>query len=85
MLTLTQVKSYLNIDFADNDTVLQAMLDAAKMRAWSIIGHEVTDNPEVDNAIMADVASMYANRGEVVTFCDASTIVYRRYSDTPVL
>lgn len=38
VLTITEVKKYLNIDFNDNDEYLQTLLDAAKERASTIMG-----------------------------------------------
>ena len=84
MVTLENIKRNLNIDFADNDDYLQSLLYSAELKAWGIIG-EQTDTPEVDNAIMEDVASMYQSRGEKQTGSESSLYTYRRLSKRPML
>lgn len=83
MITLESVKTYLNIDFSDNDTLLQGYIDKVKDRAATIIGVEL-DTPELDGAMLEDVAHMYANRGESVTGSDTAFATYRRLSKRPM-
>jgi len=83
MITLAKVKEFLNIDFADNDVLLQTYIDRVKDRAATIIGAAL-DTPELDGAMLEDVAHMYANRGESVTGSDTAFATYRRLSKRPM-
>ena len=83
MITLESVKTYLNIDFADNDALLQTYIDSVRDRAQTIIGCSI-DTPELDGAMLEDVAHMYANRGESVTGSDTAFATYRRLSKRPM-
>lgn len=83
MITVENVKSYLNIDFSDNDDYLQLLLDAAQTRATSIIGVTL-DTSEVDNAILEDIATMYQSRGDSSTVNQSSIMTYRRLSTRPM-
>lgn len=83
MITVENIKSYLNIDFSDNDDYLQLLLDAAQTRATSIIGVTL-DNSEVDNAILEDIATMYQSRGDSSTVNQSSIMTYRRLSNRPM-
>lgn len=83
MITVENVKSYLNIDFTDNDDYLQLLLDAAQTRATSIIGVAL-DTSEVDNAILEDIATMYQSRGDSSTVNQSSIMTYRRLSTRPM-
>jgi malate synthase len=83
MITVENVKSYLNIDFTDNDDYLQLLLDAAQTRATSIIGVAL-DTSEVDNAILEDIATMYQSRGDASTVNQSSIMTYRRLSTRPM-
>ena len=83
MITLGSVKTYLNIDFSDNDTLLQGYIDKVKDRAHTIIGCSI-DTPELDGAMLEDVAHMYASRGESVTGSDTAFATYRRLSKRPM-
>ncbi len=62
MITLDDVKEALHIDFTDQDSYLQSLLDASKERASAIMGipqmitvvdelgnESVIDNPNFDN------------------------------------
>lgn len=103
MITLESVKTYLNIDFADNDALLQNYIDRVKYRASTVTGISQTviaidpttlvesiapnpdfDTPELDGAMLEDVAHMYANRGESVTGSDTAFATYRRLSKRPM-
>ena len=83
MITLAKVKEFLNIDFADNDVLLQTYIDRVKDRATTVIGIAL-DTPELDGAMLEDVAHMYANRGESVTGSDTAFATYRRLSKRPM-
>ena len=83
MINIEQVKSYLNIDFTDNDDYLQGLMDAVRSSATSIIG-ECLDNAEVDNAMLEDIATRYQNRGETTTVNQSSMMTYRRLSIKPM-
>ena len=73
----------LNIDFADNDALLQTYIDRVRDRAQTIIGCSI-DTPELDGAMLEDVAHMYANRGESVTGSATAFATYRRLSKRPM-
>ncbi len=83
MITLESVKTYLNIDFSDNDTLLQTYIDRVRERSRTIIGCLI-DTPELDGAMLEDVAHMYANRGESATGSDTAFATYRRLSKRPM-
>lgn len=83
MITVENVKIYLNIDFSDNDDYIQLLLDAAQTRATSIIGVTL-DTSEVDNAILEDIATMYQSRGDSSTVNQSSIMTYRRLSTRPM-
>ena len=83
MITLESVKTYLNIDFADNDALLQNYIERVIDRAQTIIGCYI-DTPELDGAMLEDVAHMYANRGESVTGSATAFATYRRLSKRPM-
>jgi len=83
MITLEKVKEFLNIDFSDQDALLESYIDRVKDRAHTIIGTEL-DTPELDGAMLEDVAHMYANRGESVTGSDTAFATYRRLSKRPM-
>ena len=83
MITLESVKTYLNIDFSDNDALLESYIDRVKDKAATVIGAEI-DTLELDGAMLEDVAHMYANRGESVTGSDTAFATYRRLSKRPM-
>ena len=103
MITLENVKTYLNIDFSDNDALLETYIERVKHRASTVTGISQTviaidpttlvesivpnpdfDTPELDGAMLEDVAHMYANRGESVTGSDTAFATYRRLSKRPM-
>lgn len=86
MATLEKVKEYLNIDFPDNDAYLGSLISAAEHRALSISGLEadILIAPEIENAIIEDVAAMYQGRGEDGSGSQRSIATYRRYSTRPM-
>ena len=83
MITLESVKNFLNIDFSDNDALLQTYIDRVRDRARTIIGCSI-DTSELDGAMLEDIAHMYANRGESVTGSDNAFATYRRLSKRPM-
>lgn len=96
-VTLSEVKSALNIDFDDQDAFLVSLLKAATARATSVTGtfvtyNEATEevelydgmNEEVSAAIIEDVSQMYANRS-AVSGSSYAIGAYRRNSRMPML
>ena len=103
MITIAKVKEFLNIDFSDNDVLLQNYIDRVNHRASNVTGISQTiiatdpitlvesivpnpdfDTPELDGAMLEDVAHMYANRGESVTGSNTAFATYRRLSKRPM-
>jgi len=88
MITLDKVKSYLNIDFIDNDEYLNSLMSAAIQKAETIMGGKLLDSTcpmyEVENAILEDIAAMYTTRGESQSGSQSSINTYRRYSKRPM-
>ena len=85
MITLVEVKKYLNIDFDDYDSMLQIMLDASIDRAKTITGvDEDNFNSEIKLAIMKDVAFAFENRGSNSQLNTDTLATYRRNSLRPI-
>lgn len=85
MITLVEVKEYLNIDFDDYDSMLQIMLDASIDRAETITGvDEDNFNSEIKLAIMKDVAFAFENRGSNSQLNTDTLATYRRNSLRPI-
>lgn len=85
MITLVEVKKYLNIDFDDYDSMLQTMLDASIDRAKTITGLEEDNfNSDVKLAIMKDVAFAFENRGSNSQINTDTLATYRRNSLRPI-
>ena len=85
MITLVEVKKYLNIDFNDYDSMLQIMLDASIDRAETITGvDEDNFNAEIKLAIMKDVAFAFENRGSNSQINTDTLATYRRNSLRPI-
>ncbi len=85
MITLVEVKEYLNIDFDDYDSMLQTMLDASIDRAKTITGvDEDNFNSEIKLAIMKDVAFAFENRGSNSQINTDTLATYRRNSLRPI-
>jgi uncharacterized phage protein (predicted DNA packaging) len=85
MITLVEVKEYLNIDFDDYDSMLQTMLDASIDRAETITGvDEDNFNSEIKLAIMKDVAFAFENRGSNSQINTDTLATYRRNSLRPI-
>ena len=85
MITLVEVKKYLNIDFDDYDSMLQIMLNASIDRAKTITGvDEDNFNSDVRLAIMKDVAFAFENRGSNSQINTDTLAIYRRNSLRPI-
>ena len=85
MITLVEVKEYLNIDFNDYDNMLQRMLDASSDRAETITGVDKDNfNSEIKLAIMKDVAFAFENRGSNSQINTDTLATYRRNSLRPI-
>ncbi len=85
MITLVEVKEYLNIDFDDYDSMLQIMLDASIARAKTLTGLDSDNfNADVKLAIMKDVAFAFENRGSNSQINTDTIATYRRNSLRPV-
>ena len=85
MITLVEVKKYLNIDFDDYDSMLQMMLDASIDRAKTITGvDEDNFNSQINLAIMKDVAFAFENRGSNSQINTDTLAIYRRNSLRPI-
>ena len=85
MVTLVEVKKYLNIDFDDYDSMLQIMLDASIDRAETITGvDEDNFNSDVKLAVMKDVAFAFENRGSNSQINTDTLATYRRNSLRPI-
>lgn len=85
MITLVEVKEYLNIDFDDYDSMLQTMLDASIDRAETITGVDKDNfNSEIKLAIMKDVAFAFENRGSNSQINTDTLAIYRRNSLRPI-
>lgn len=85
MISLVEVKEYLNIDFDDYDSMLERMLDAAIDRAKTLTGlDEDNFNSEIKLAIMKDVAFAFENRGSNSQINTDTLATYRRNSLRPI-
>ena len=83
MITLESVKAELRLDFPDQDELIQSYIDAVKDKAYRIIGCSI-DTPELDAAMIKDIAYMYANSGQEDTSADSSFYTYKRLSKRPM-
>jgi uncharacterized phage protein (predicted DNA packaging) len=85
MITLVEVKEYLNIDFDDYDSMLQVMLDASIDRAKTLTGLDSDNfNSEIKLAVMKDVAFAFENRGSNSQINTDTLATYRRNSLRPI-
>ena len=85
MITLVEVKKYMNLDFDDYDSMLQMMLDASIDRAKTLTGlDEDNFNAEIKLAIMKDVAFAFENRGSNSQINTDTLAIYRRNSLRPI-
>ena len=85
MITLVEVKEYMNVDYPDLDGTIQIMLDASIDRAKTITGvDEDNFNSEIKLAIMKDVAFAFENRGSNSQINTDTLATYRRNSLRPI-
>ena len=85
MISLVEVKEYLNIDFDDYDSMLERMLDASIDRAKTLTGLDSDNfNADVKLAIMKDVAFAFENRGSNSQLNTDTLATYRRNSLRPI-
>ena len=85
MITLVEVKEYMNVDYPDLDGTIQIMLDASIDRAKTITGvDEDNFNSEIKLAIMKDVAFAFENRGSNSQLNTDTLAIYRRNSLRPI-
>ena len=85
MITLVEVKEYLNIDFDDYDSMLQTILDASIDRAKTLTGLDSDNfNADVKLAVMKDVAFAFENRGSNSQINTDTLATYRRNSLRPI-
>ena len=85
MVTLVEVKEYMNVDYPDLDGTIQIMLDASIDRAETITGvDEDNFNSEIKLAIMKDVAFAFENRGSNSQINTDTLATYRRNSLRPI-
>ena len=62
-MKLAEVKQHLRVDYDDNDTFIQLLIDAAVKRAEAITGLdlEFSEMPaDIEAAILDDIAKAYA-------------------------
>lgn len=99
MVTLVEVKQFLNIDFNDYDDVLSSLLNGEIKRAESITGRNYTDadaddyeamSRNVANAVIRGVATNF-NQGDDLAVdgsgsesVNASIYVYRSECKSPI-
>lgn len=85
MVTIAEVKKYLNIDFEDYDSMLQIMLDASIDRAKTLTGLDSDNfNSDIKLAIMKDVAFAFEIRGSNSQLNTDTLATYRRNSLRPI-
>ena len=85
MITLVEVKEYMNVDYPDLDGTIQIMLDASIDRAKTVTGvDEDNFNSEIKLAIMKDVAFAFENRGSNSQINTDTLATYRRNSLRPI-
>ena len=88
-MTLNEVKEAMSVDFNDNDTYIQNLLNYAIERAKVMIGtSDIYDldgeiRAEIRQAIIQDVTSMYQARDGSATSL-GSTVLYRNLSKRPM-
>ena len=85
MITLVEVKDYMNVDYPDLDGTIQIMLDASIDRAKRLTGlDEDNFSADVRLAIMKDVAFAFENRGSNSQINTDTLATYRRNSLRPI-
>lgn len=66
-MTLETAKQYLRVDSADEDALIERMLDSSKKICLDILrtdDEEILDKPGVDIALLYALAYMYEHREE---------------------
>ena len=61
-LTLESVKNYLRVDFDDDDTLIEMMMDTAKEYIKDAVGAFDETKPRHNMILLAVVAHLYENR-----------------------
>ena len=85
MVTLVEVKEYMNVDYPDLDGTIQIMLGASIDRAKTLTGvDEDNFNADIKLAIMKDVAFAFENRGSNSQINTDTLATYRRNSLRPI-
>ena len=82
-MRLAEVKQHLRVDYNDNDTLIQLLIDAAVKRAEAITGlnFEFSEMPaDIEAAILDDIAKAYAGDD-----FGKSINTFRQHSTRPML
>ena len=82
-MKLAEVKQHLRIDYTDNDTLIQMLIDAAIKRAEVLTGLdlEFTEmSPDIETAILDDIAKAYAGED-----FGKSINTFRQHSTRPMI
>lgn len=61
-MTLSEVKSYLRVDYNDDDTMIQLMMEAAEETIIAACGEFNEEKPRAKMIYLAMVQDMYDNR-----------------------
>ena len=61
-VTLATVKNYLRVDFPDDDTLIELMMETGKGYILDAIGRWEPNNPRHNMILLAVVAHLYENR-----------------------
>ena len=83
MMKLAEVKQHLRVDYNDNDTLIQLLIDAAVKRAEAITGLdlEFSEMPaDIEAAILDDIAKAYAGDD-----FGKSIHTFRQHSQRPMI
>ena len=82
-MKLAEVKQHLRVDYSDNDTLIQMLIDAAIKRAEVLTGLdlEFTEmSPDIETAILDDIAKAYAGED-----FGKSINTFRQHSTRPMI
>ena len=82
-MKLAEVKQHLRVDYSDNDTFIQLLIDAATARAEAITGLdlEFCEIPaDIKSAILDDIAKAYAGED-----FGKSINTFRQHSKRPMI
>ena len=91
-MKLEEVKSFLRVDFEDDDNLIKCIMEAAKLYIEDAVGEFDKDNPKANLLFMALVQDLYDNRELMVTeqkkkrmsYTYASIILQLQYSNKEV-